>query len=164
MKYRVADGFPYYMELMENTDYRSLFQSQENFLFWESIGEEKAGYRYAPGKWSIRQIMGHVTDHERIMAYRIFRFSRRDPTRLPGYDHELFVANSRFEELHFKALTTDFKKVRTATASLVSSLSEPQFHLTGVVGTFEASVADFLKATLGHEQHHIQMIKERYLR
>jgi len=163
MKYSVSDGFPYYIELLGNADYRQLFSSRENLTFLETISEEKASYRYAPDKWSIKQVIGHITDHERIMAYRVLRFSRKDTSPLAGYDQELFVKNSRFDELSLKQLIADFKNVRMASISLMNTLSEQQFYLKGFVWKFEMTIEDFLKATIGHELHHINIIKERYL-
>ena len=163
MKYSVSDGFPYYIELLGNTDYRQLFSSRENLTFLETISEEKTSYRYAPDKWSIKQVIGHITDHERIMAYRVLRFSRKDTSPLAGYDQELFVKNSRFDELSLKQLIADFKNVRMASISLMNTLSEQQFYLKGFVWKFEMTIEDFLKATIGHELHHINIIKERYL-
>jgi uncharacterized damage-inducible protein DinB len=163
MKYTVQDGFPYYIELLGSADYKQLFSSQESFLLLEKIGEEQANYRYAPDKWSIKQIVGHITDHERIMTYRALRFSRKDNTQLPGYDQNLFVDNSRFNELSFQQLLTDFKNVRTATNSFIDSLSEFQLRLKGFAWKYELTVEEFLKATVGHEIHHIDIIKDRYL-
>jgi hypothetical protein len=162
-KYTISDGFLYYIEQLENADYRQLFVSQDNFAFLETINEEKAKYRYAPGKWSIKQIIGHLTDHERIMTYRVLRISRKDASPLAGYDQELFIANSRFDELSLKELIADFKNVRTATISLINTLSEQQFYLKGFVWKFEMTVEDFLKATIGHELHHLKIIKDKYL-
>jgi uncharacterized damage-inducible protein DinB len=163
MKYTVQDGFPYYIELIENSDYRQLFSSVDHFSILEGISEEKSTYRYAPDKWSIKQIIGHVTDHERIMMYRALRFSRKDPSQLPGYDQNLFVENSRFDELSFKQLITDFKNVRKATNSFIESLSNTQLALKGQAWKYELTVEEFLKATIGHEVHHINIIKQRYL-
>jgi len=129
----------------------------------ESIGDEQACYRYAPGKWNIKQIVGHITDHERIMTYRALRFSRRDTTQLSGYDQALFVENSRFDELSLQQLLTDFKNVRAATNSFIGCLSEWQLHLKGFAWKYELTVEEFLKATVGHEIHHINIIKDRYL-
>jgi hypothetical protein len=98
MKYSVGDGFPYYIELVGDKDYRQLFQSGENICQIKSLTEEQSKHRYAPGKWSIKQIVGHITDHERVMIYRSLRFSRKDKTTLPGYDQDVLVSNSRFDE------------------------------------------------------------------
>src|SRR5678815_4994899 len=129
MKYTVQDGFPYYIELVENDNSRRLFTSTENMALLETLSEEKAAYRYAPGKWSIRQVVGHITDHERIMTYRALRFSRKDTTLLPGYDQNLFVDNSRFDELSLQQLLADFKNVRLASNSFIDSLSPAQLNL-----------------------------------
>ncbi len=163
MKYTIEDGFPYYIELIENTDYRQLFSSEENLTLLGTISEEQAIYRYAPNKWSIKQIIGHITDHERIMMYRALRFSRKDTTQLSGYDQNLFVENSRFDELPFSQLIRDFKNVRTASNSFIESLSESQLKLKGFAWKYELTVEAFLKATIGHEIYHIEIIKKRYL-
>ena len=162
-KYTVSDGFPYYIEQLENADYRQLFVSQDNFALLGTINEEKAKYRYAADKWSMKQIIGHITDHERIMTYRVLRISRKDPTPLAGYDQELLVANSRFDQLSWMELIADFKNVRTATISLMNTFSEQQFYLKGFIWKFEMTIEDFLKSTIGHELHHINIIKEKYL-
>lgn len=163
MRYTVQDGFPYYIELIEHADYKQLFASQENFALLDTMSEEQAGYRYALSKWSIKQIVGHITDHERIMMYRALRFSRKDTTQLPGYDQNLFVDNSRFDELSLQQLVTDFRNVRYSTNSFIDSLSPAQLNLKGVAWKYELSVEEFLKATIGHEMHHISIIKEKYL-
>jgi len=164
MTLNVSSGFPYYISLVGSADYKTLFNSQENFKLLSSFTSEQAGHRYAPGKWSIKQIVGHVTDHERIMAYRILRFSRKDPTPLPEYDQELLIANSRFDELAYENILEDFRNVRQATISLMNSFSEDQLRLKGTAWKFTLTVEEFLKSTIGHEIHHIRVIKERYLK
>ena len=159
----ISSGFPYYIWLASSADYKQLFRSQENFKMLSSLTPSQAEYRYAPGKWNIKQIVGHMTDHERIMAYRVLRFSRKDTTPLPGYDSEVFVENSRFNEMSYEDVLEDFKNVRRATISLMSSFSAEQLQLKGTAWKFSLSVAEFLKATIGHEIHHIGVIKERYL-
>lgn len=163
MKHNVNDGFPYYIELVSEKDYLQLFESKETIGLLKSLNESNAAYRYAPDKWSIKQIVGHMTDHERIMTYRALRFSRKDKTTLPGYDQNLLVENSRFDEQSLPQLLNDFENVRNATLSLIRSLSPEQMQLTGTAWKFELTVEAFLKATIGHEQHHIAIIKEKYL-
>jgi hypothetical protein len=163
MKYSISDGFPFYIELLGDKDYRQLFASTENLELFKSVTEENAAYRYAPGKWSIKQIIGHVTDHERIMTYRALRFSRKDKTALPGYDQDTFVDNSRFDEQPVSQLITDLENVRNASNSFIRSLSKEQLALTGHAWKYELTVEEFLKATIGHELHHIEVIKQKYL-
>lgn len=163
MKYSINDGFPYYIELLGDRDYNQLFASKENLDLLKSVTEENAAYRYAPGKWSIKQIIGHITDHERIMTYRALRFSRKDRTALPGYDQDTFVENSRFDEQPVSQLITDLENVRNASNSLIRSLSKEQLLLTGTAWKYELTVEAFLKATIGHEMHHMEVIKQKYL-
>lgn len=163
MKYSINDGFPYYIELLGDKDYNQLFTSKENLELLKSVSEENAAHRYAPGKWSIKQIIGHITDHERIMTYRALRFSRKDKTALPGYDQDTFVDNSRFDEQPVSQLITDLENVRNATNSFIRSLSKEQLLLTGTAWKYELTVEEFLKATIGHELHHIEVIKQKYL-
>ncbi|HEY3405043.1 MAG TPA: DinB family protein [Ohtaekwangia sp.] len=164
MALTVADGFPYYASLVGERDYRKLFNATDNLNLLASLSEEKSKYRYADGKWSIKQIVGHITDHERIMSYRILRFSRKDETLLPGYDQDVLVNNSRFDEQSFQDLLEDFKNVRRATQSLIKSLSVEQLQLTGKAWKYVMTVEEFLKATIGHEVHHMNVLQERYLK
>ena len=163
MKYSIKDGFPYYIELLGDTNYRPLFLTKEAITLLGPLTEEKASCRYAADKWSIKQIIGHITDHERIMTYRALRFSRKDKTSLPGYDQNLFVDNSRFDEQPVSQLIQDLENVRNATISFMNSLSPEQLALTGTAWKYELTVEEFLKATIGHELHHIAIIKQKYL-
>jgi len=164
MTLNVSSGFPYYISFVGIADYRHLFLSSENFKLLSSLTPAQVEYRYAPGKWNIKQIVGHMADHERIMSYRVLRFSRKDTTPLPGYDQELFVANSRFDERDYRDILEDFKNVRQATISLMNSFSADQLKLKGTAWKFELTVEEFLKATIGHELHHVGVIRERYLK
>ena len=163
MKYSINDGFSYYIELLGDRDYQQLFVSKQHIDLFRSLTEEQTAHRYASGKWSIKQIIGHITDHERIMTYRALRFSRKDETLLPGYEQNLLVENSRFDELSFDELMNDLKNVRAATNSFINALSESQLSLTGKAWKYELTVEEFLKATIGHQLHHIAVLKERYL-
>lgn len=163
MIHSVADGFLYYIELAEGIDVKKFFASNDNFDLFKSLSEEQGNLSYAKDKWSIKQVLGHITDHERIMSYRTFRFSRKDETVLTGYDQEVLVNGSRFNELSLALLISGFEKVRAATKSFIESLSQEQFQLKGTAWKFTLTVEDFLRATIGHEIHHINIINERYL-
>ncbi|MBC7389992.1 MAG: DinB family protein [Opitutaceae bacterium] len=160
---QISDGFPYYISLTEGEGINSLFGSIENISVLEAISEDKASFSYQEGKWSIKQILGHITDHERIMTYRALRFSRNDKTILPGYEQDIFVNNSRFNQVDFLMLIEDFKAVRAATKTFVTILSPDQLKLKGTAWKYEISVEETLRATIGHEMHHMKVIKEKYL-
>ncbi|HMV44286.1 MAG TPA: DinB family protein [Leptospiraceae bacterium] len=164
MKLTVEDGFPYYIELVGEKNWKEIYKAKESINLFEKIDEEKANYRFESGKWSIKQIVGHLTDHERIMTYRILRFSRKDETLLPGYDQETFIQNSNFEKIPFAVVLEDFKNVRNASISFINTLSEDQYKLKGKAWKYELTIEEFLKATIGHEMHHLNVLKEKYLR
>jgi uncharacterized damage-inducible protein DinB len=157
-----ASGFPYYIALLGEANIEEMFNTNETFDRLSSISEEKSTFRYAAGKWSIKQIVGHMGDHERIMTYRALRFSRKDPTELPGYDQDVLVDNAHFDAVSYEALLQDYKNVRRSTISFIYMLSEEQLTLKGIASTIEISVSDLLKAILGHEVHHLAVLKERY--
>lgn len=159
-----SSGFIYYIRLLGDQDYTSLFLSRASFDLLESISEQQSTFRYAEGKWSVKQIVGHMADHERIMIYRALRFSRKDPAELPGYDQNPYVDNSRFDEILFTDLVQDFRNVRTASISFMMMLSEEQLACKGTASRTLISVEDLLKATIGHEIHHMRVLQERYLR
>jgi len=163
MSYAPKDGFPYYFDLVRNGDCVQLFTSSSSLTFLDSIDERKATYRYAPDKLSIKQVVGHITDHERIKIFRAFLLSRNEPVALWGYDQNCLVENSRFEEMTFRQLKTDLQNVRRASISFVKGLSGEQLKIKGMAGQYEITLGDFLKSVIGHEVHHINVLKERYL-
>jgi uncharacterized damage-inducible protein DinB len=162
MSLTVSDGFPYYISLLGDSDFLETLNSNDIFKLLKGIDEEKSKYRYAPGKWSIKQIVGHITDHERIMLYRALRFSRNDSTVLPGYDQDVLVEGSRFDEISFQELLEDFRNVRNSTLSFIKMLSGKQLKSKGTAWKFEMTVEDILKSTAGHQLHHLKVLKERY--
>lgn len=103
------DGFSYYYKLGNTASLKQLFSAQSTFLLLESISEGKAKYRYSNEKWSIKQIVGHIADHERIKTYKAFLFSRQMKVQLWGYDQDTLVNNSNFDNLGLRLLIEDFK-------------------------------------------------------
>lgn len=163
MIYKPEDGFPYYFNIVKNMECKPLFSSVSTLTFLSSIDEEKSTYRYALNKWSIKQVVGHITDHERIMIFRAFLMSRNESVRLWGYDQNLLVDSSRFEELTLQQLVTDFLNVRNVSISFLEALSENQLEIKGMARQSEITLKDFLKSIIGHEMHHVKIIKEKYL-
>ncbi|MBO0322776.1 DinB family protein [Muricauda sp. CAU 1633] len=163
MKHTPQDGFPYYYELVQEQQLSVLFSESNTYDLLASLDEGKAAYRYAPGKWSIKQIVGHITDHERIKMFRAFQLSRNEEVQLWGYDQEALVKNSRFDELTLQQLLTDYVNVRKASQSFVDTLSIDQLQRKRWAKHHEVQLEDFLKSVIGHETHHLNIIKERYL-
>lgn len=162
-RYTPKDGFPYYFDLVKEDDLHTLFSSLSNLTFLKSINEEKAVHRYAPDKWSIKQIVGHITDHERIKMFRAFQLSRNETVQLWGYDQDYLVSNSRFDELTVQLLLADYINVRKASLSFIDTLSESQLKMKGLAQQYEITLEEFLKSIIGHEVHHINIIKDKYL-
>ena len=129
--YTPEDGFPYYFDLAKDDDLYALFSAASSCTFLKGIGEEKGTHRYAPNKWSIKQIVGHITDHERIKMFRAFQLSRNEMIELWGYDQNLLVNNARFDELTLEQLITDFSSVRKASLSFIDTLSNRQLKIKG---------------------------------
>jgi uncharacterized damage-inducible protein DinB len=162
MRYTPQDGFPYYFSLVQNSDVRSLFASPSTFTYLESIDEEESTRRYAQGKWSIKQVVGHIADHERIKIFRAFLLSRNELVELWGYDQNKLVANSCFDALSWREIIDDFQAVRNSSRSFVNLLSDDQMKIKGSAGQHEISLEGFLKSIIGHEFHHLKVIKEKY--
>lgn len=163
MNYNPQDGFPYYFEVAGAEDLHALFSTLSTFEFLESIDEKLGNHRYAPEKWSIKQIVGHITDHERIKMFRAFQLSRNEAVELWGYDQNSLVQNARFDELTMKQLIKDAFNVRKASASFIDALSEKQLRTTGTARQYTITLEEFLKSIIGHERHHVNVIKEKYL-
>ncbi len=150
------DGFPYYLNFVKNSDCLSLFASEWNLTFLNSISEKKALYRYKTDKWSIKRIVGHISLTTKNKNISSFLLSRKDKVELWGYDQNLLVNNSRFEKLTFPQLLADCINVRKATISFIESLSESQLNIKG--WQHEITLEDFLKSIIGHEILHINII------
>jgi len=110
----------------------------------------------------MKEVLGHLTDHERIMTFRAFLMSRNETVTLWGYDQNRLIENSRFDGLTWQQLITDFVNVRKASVSFIEGLSENQLNITGMAQQYEVRLEDYLKSIIGHEQHHINILKERY--
>lgn len=124
---------------------------------------DKLAYRYAPGKWTIREVMQHVADTERIFAYRALCFARADKTALQGFDENFYAANSAANERDIKSIMREFVAVRNATISLFDGFDEKVLTRIGTANNNPTSVRALAYQIAGHESHHVNIIKERYL-
>ena len=162
MNYTPKDGFPYYFELAKEATLHSIFLEKTTLSLLQSIDEEQAKFRYETNKWNIKQIIGHITDHERIKMFRAFQLSRKEKVQLWGYDQEFLVNNSRFEELTLPLLLADYLNVRNASISFLDTLSQGQLEMKGMARQHEITLEEFLRSIVGHERHHLNIIKEKY--
>lgn len=128
-----------------------------------ALPEERLISRCAEGEWTIKEILGHVIDTERIFAYRALRFARNDTTTLPGYEQDDYVANSGTNERRIKDILEELTAVRMATIALFNSFDEEVFTRAGLSNGHKLSVRSALYQIAGHELHHINSIKENYL-
>ena len=127
------------------------------------IPESKAGFRYAPEKWSIRELLGHVIDTERIFTYRALRFARGDKAPLAGFDQDDYVAQANFESCSLAELISEFGHVRRSTISLFRHLAGEAWLRTGTANDAEVSVRALAYIIAGHELHHMEVLREKYL-
>jgi uncharacterized damage-inducible protein DinB len=138
-------------------------QQESTYQFLKAIPEDKAGYAYAEGKWTVKQCIGHMTDTERVMAYRAMRFARNDDTELPGFDQDEYVANSRHNEFELADLIEEFRLTRMANLYFYKSLNAEEKQRFGLASGNRVTVNALLYIIAGHELHHLQIFKERYL-
>lgn len=129
-----------------------------------SLPEDKLLHRYDVGKWTIKEVIVHLVDLERIYSYRALRFARKDPIELPGFDGDRYVLASRANERAVSNLLAEYETVRQATVSMAEGFDEEALAAAGVANGHRVTVATLLYHIAGHEMHHVQIIKERYLR
>ena len=128
-----------------------------------SLPEEKLTFRYAEGKWTIKEILAHIIDDERIYAYRTLRFARNDKTELPGFEQDEYAAYSGANERDINDLLNEFATVRQATISLFESFDSQALLRSGMADGKIMSVRAAAYHIAGHEMSHLNIIRERYL-
>lgn len=126
------------------------------------LPEERALHRYAPGKWSVKEVLGHLADAERIYAYRALRFAREDATPLPGFEEDLYVPAGRFDARPLRGLLDEWNAVRAATLALFRGLDGEALLRRGVANGKSVSVRTLAWLAVGHAQHHLDVLRERY--
>lgn len=138
-------------------------QTPELIHFFEQLPEEKHDFAYAERKWTIKDLLQHIIDAERIFTYRALRIARKDSTPLPGFDEELYAQTAQAGKRSWQSLVDELKAVRKATNLLFSSFSEDQLAAAGTSNNASINVLSIGFITVGHCNHHIRIIKERYL-
>src|SRR5687768_7505397 len=163
-----ADEFaPYYSRYIERVPDGSLVDLLDEQLpqvldLLEDVDESRAGFRYEEGKWSIRQVIGHLADTERIMAYRALRIARGDSTPLPGFDEGPYVDRANFDQRSLLSLVDEWATVRRATQVLFEGLDPAAGDRRGTASDNPVSVLALGCIIHGHVEHHLGILRERY--
>ena len=160
-----APAFSHYVSLVAEGDIiQTLEQQLENSLsLLRTIPSDKANFRYAPDKWSVKELLGHLIDSERIFSYRALSFARNDQTNLPGYEQDDYVREGNFDSRDFTELVEEFATIRRATIQLFRPLNETEWLRHGKANDNDVSVRALAYIIAGHELHHISVLRSRYL-
>jgi uncharacterized damage-inducible protein DinB len=135
---------------------------RQTIAIFSGRSEREGDFRYAPEKWSVKQVLGHVADAERIFVYRALRIARGDQTPLPGFEQDSYVAEARAGERKLADIAEEFTDVRRASISFFSSLDGEAWQRRGVASGHEVTVRALAYITAGHELHHRRVLEERY--
>lgn len=130
---------------------------------WTGLPEPKRDHRYAEGKWSLRQLLGHVIDAERIFSYRALCIARGDRTALPGMNQDEYMDGARFDDRSWQSLVDEYRHQRLANLALFGSFDEDALDRKGTASAFPVTVRALLWIVAGHELHHLRIVDERYL-
>lgn len=163
-----TEAAPYYFTYIDripNPDVVSVLESQLDpaLDFLHSISKEKSLSRYAPGKWTIRQVMGHINDTERMFVFRAMWFARGFETPLPSFDQDIAVAGAQSDAISWARHMQEFREVRRATLSFFRNLSPEAWARTGTASGNPFTVRALAYIAAGHLDHHMAIVRERYI-
>lgn len=157
--------FEQYVQLVPDADVLQVLQDQEQQVHDRMMGltEEQAAHAYAAGKWTIKELLGHLADTERILAYRALCISRHEAQALPGFDEKAYVANANFNQRSVPNLLQDYHAVRQASLTLFRGFAPEMLIRTGNANGKFLSVRALVYIVAGHELHHLQILQTKYL-
>lgn len=159
-----ATFYARYVDLVRGGDLRAILASQPEQLREACAGlsEAAALQRYAEGKWSVKEVVGHIADAERVFSYRALRIARGDTTPLPRFDEDAYVAAAHFDRRSLGDLVDDFDAVRRQSLSLLAGLDAEAWTRVGIASDQGVSVRAIYFLTAGHARHHLDILGERY--
>ncbi|MES2005072.1 MAG: DinB family protein [Bacteroidota bacterium] len=165
---KASDHPPYFGRYIAKVDTDSLKQAISKYAntlndFYTKLPDEKADYRYAPGKWTLKEVLQHIIDAERIFAYRILRIARKDKTPLASFDENSYAENAKADGRSFASIKEEFLAVRKATDLLLQSLDEEQLSQQGISSELPVTANAIGYILFGHMLHHKEVLEERYL-
>jgi hypothetical protein len=160
-----AEGFAPYIAEAPAGDVLALLEAQlaEATALFGGLSEAQGAYAYAPGKWSLKSLIQHLSDGERIFAYRCLRIGRGDTTPLPGFDEDAYAAAAEADGHSVASLLADFQATRRASLTLFRSMPEAAWARQGTSNGKAISARSFPYICLGHAAHHLTVVRERYL-
>jgi hypothetical protein len=158
-----AGDFGEYIRLVPEGNIIDILLAQEKQMteLLASLTESQGAYRYAEGKWTLKEVVGHIADGERVMTYRLLRFARGDQTPLPGFDQELFMPP--FGSWTIAQLAEDYRAVRQSTITLLRGLPAEAWSRKGTANNVSITARALAYVNAGHELHHMGVIRNRYL-
>ena len=159
-----AEFYAKYIAKVPGTDVLGVLETerQQMLQLFRGRNERDGDFRYGPGKWTVKEVLGHITDTERIFTYRALRIARGDKTPLPGFEQDDYVRDGAFGERKLVELAEEFGAVRGATMALFRSFPEAAWERRGVASHREVTVRALLFITAGHQMHHRAILEERY--
>ena len=154
-----------YVSLVENDDIVGTFASQPTKLqdIFTAMPEDKGSFAYAEGKWSIKEVLGHLIDGERMFAYRLFRIARADETPIEGFEQDGYIENAHSNDRSFADLLEEFTLLRRANILFLNNLSDQDSMRIGTANNAKISARALVYIMAGHIEHHLGILKERYL-
>ncbi|MBK8610809.1 MAG: DinB family protein [Chitinophagaceae bacterium] len=157
--------FKKYVDTVPEEDLPTAFANQLPVItaLLNNITEEKSNYAYAPGKWTLKELLQHMIDTERLFNYRALCFARKETVSLPGFDEDAYAANSNANARNWNHMLEEFMAVRRSTELLFTSFSPAMLELSGTSNNNRATVISLGFITIGHVYHHKNIIQERYL-
>jgi hypothetical protein len=160
-----APYFQKYTDLVPNETVLQTLADQLNeaMLIYKGMEESKINYRYAEGKWSIKELIIHILDTERIFVYRALRIARKDQTPLPGFEQDDYINHTNWEHYLFESVVNEYEIVRKHTLLFFNHMTEEMLQQTGISSENKLSVRAIPFILAGHERHHLNKIKSRYL-
>ncbi|QSO54598.1 DinB family protein [Alicyclobacillus curvatus] len=165
----VKDEYPEYYEKyigrLSGGDIYDILQEQRTttIKLFRSLQDDEAGKSYAPGKWTMKEVVGHMADTERVMAYRMLVIARGDTTPLSSFEQDHYVTAAQYERLPWEQIYTDFDAVRSATLGLIGTIDEVSWLRSSTVGGNKMSARALAYIIAGHELHHVSVIQDKYL-
>jgi uncharacterized damage-inducible protein DinB len=160
---RVPAYYHKYISKVPTENLREGFTSTEDLSFLKSIPVSKWDYSYAPGKWTVKELVQHIIDAERIFSYRALRFARKDSTPLAGFEENDYAANSDAAHRTVESLIAEFEAVRASSVALFNSFTDEQLEREGTANGQSIYVRAIGFIILGHSIHHAEVLKEKYL-